>query len=189
MSYRTLNHNTEYEIEVNYPHRIRRIGGSRFIKESSRKDGYVKVYINRKYYYKHRIIAENFIPNDDPLNKTCVDHINHIRSDNHISNLRWVSVEENNKNKVGYNDILYQYLEYDEAPEDLIEVSDYNGFNFEDYYYSPSENQFYFDNGIKYRVLHTRNSGYGYALVTMNSVNDIAVSVYYNKFKRLYNIQ
>lgn len=46
----------------------------------------------------HRLIAENFIPNPNAFN--CVDHINRIRTDNRISNLRWVSYSQNNYNAV-----------------------------------------------------------------------------------------
>lgn len=41
----------------------------------------------------HRIVATLFIPN--PENKKCVDHINGVRDDNRIENLRWCSHKEN----------------------------------------------------------------------------------------------
>lgn len=44
----------------------------------------------------HRLIAEAFIPNPD--NKPCIDHINTIRTDNRIDNLRWVTFKENINN-------------------------------------------------------------------------------------------
>jgi hypothetical protein len=44
----------------------------------------------------HRMIAEAFIQN--PLNKPCVDHIDHNKTNNHIDNLRWTSSKENNQN-------------------------------------------------------------------------------------------
>lgn len=46
----------------------------------------------------HRMVAKAFIPNDDPENKTEIDHINHDRSDNRVENLRWVSRLENMRN-------------------------------------------------------------------------------------------
>ena len=50
----------------------------------------------RKNYLTHRLIAEHYIPNPD--NKPCVDHINRIKTDNRIENLRWVTHKENSKN-------------------------------------------------------------------------------------------
>lgn len=44
----------------------------------------------------HRIIAEAFI--DNPENKPFIDHINTIRTDNSISNLRWCTRLENANN-------------------------------------------------------------------------------------------
>lgn len=46
--------------------------------------------------YIHRIVAKVFISN--PLNKNEIDHINTIRTDNHIENLRWVTRSENRTN-------------------------------------------------------------------------------------------
>ena len=63
--------------------------------------GYLSVtlYTNNKqtFHNIHRLIALHFIPN--PENKPCIDHINRIRSDNRIENLRWVTKAENNQNK------------------------------------------------------------------------------------------
>jgi hypothetical protein len=44
----------------------------------------------------HRLIAIAFIPN--PENKPCIDHINRIRTDNRIENIRWCSYKENRNN-------------------------------------------------------------------------------------------
>jgi hypothetical protein len=45
----------------------------------------------------HRLIAIHFIPN--PENKPDVDHINRIRDDDRIENLRWATKQENSENK------------------------------------------------------------------------------------------
>lgn len=49
-----------------------------------------------KMHYIHRLVAEAFIPN--PNNLPCIDHINTIRDDNRVENLRWCSYKENSNN-------------------------------------------------------------------------------------------
>lgn len=58
----------------------------------------VDLYKNsqRTHYLIHRLIAEAFIPN--PNNLPCIDHINTIRTDNRVENLRWCSCKENMNN-------------------------------------------------------------------------------------------
>ena len=59
--------------------------------------GYRYICIKDKKLYVHRIVAETFIPN--PENKPYIDHINQIRNDNNIENLRWATVAENGYNR------------------------------------------------------------------------------------------
>jgi len=62
--------------------------------------GYLKVELKRDKKRKscklHRLIAINFIPNTK--DKPCVDHKDGIRTNNKLSNLRWVTYKENNFN-------------------------------------------------------------------------------------------
>lgn len=60
--------------------------------------GYMVKSIKNKTYYVHRLVAEAFIPNPD--NKLCVDHIDHVRDNNNVDNLRWCSYEENQHNRM-----------------------------------------------------------------------------------------
>ena len=46
----------------------------------------------------HRLVSEAFIPN--PEDKPCIDHINTIRDDNRVRNLRWVTYKENMQNEI-----------------------------------------------------------------------------------------
>lgn len=61
-------------------------------------DNYCYVGISRRQYSVHRLVAETFIPN--PENKTTVDHIDRVRDNNVISNLRWATPKEQNENSI-----------------------------------------------------------------------------------------
>ena len=54
-----------------------------------RKDG------KRKCFKIHRLVADAFVYNDDPVNKTTVNHIDGDRSNNKADNLEWTSYSEN----------------------------------------------------------------------------------------------
>lgn len=56
------------------------------------KDGFIRTKS------VHRLVAETFIPNI--LNKPCIDHINTIKNDNRVENLRWVTHKENMNNGI-----------------------------------------------------------------------------------------
>lgn len=62
------------------------------------KYGYVRAFLKKKEYSLHRL-AWFYMYGRMPKN---IDHINHNRSDNRISNLREVDVAENQKNKSKY---------------------------------------------------------------------------------------
>ena len=62
------------------------------------KDGYPIVRINYKRTLVHRLVADVFIPNTD--SKPTVDHINRIRDDNRVQNLRWATYKEQADNTI-----------------------------------------------------------------------------------------
>lgn len=51
----------------------------------------------RKCLKIHRLVAEAFIPNDDPIHKTTINHIDGNRANNRVDNLEWASYSENEK--------------------------------------------------------------------------------------------
>ena len=114
--------------------------------------------LNQKQYKKHRIIALQFIPNDDSINKTEIDHINNIRTDNHINNLRWCSHSENIKNRGSMN--RHQYTFLDELPETTESLDSYNGYDFDGLYIDYEQQKLYLFNGVRYReLIPYRNKG------------------------------
>ena len=66
---------------------------------SSYPDGYKRINILGKRYQLHRLIWM-YIHGSMPEN---IDHVNHIRDDNRISNLRSSTNSENMKNKTRYS--------------------------------------------------------------------------------------
>lgn len=75
-------------------------------------NGYWVIGLNKdgKQTYKeiHRILALVFIPNPD--DKEEVNHINHIRSDNRIENLEWVSIRENVSHGSKFKETYSKYI-------------------------------------------------------------------------------
>lgn len=58
----------------------------------------------KKFFTIHRLVALHFIDNDNPQEKTTVNHINNIKTDNRVENLEWMSQADNNRYrfKMGY---------------------------------------------------------------------------------------
>ena len=88
---------------------------NKWIKHTKTKDGYIRIalYKNKKIklFYLHQLIGKAFIQNNE--NKQFIDHINHIRDDNRIDNLRWVTRNENQKNTSKQNSVLFRGVSFD----------------------------------------------------------------------------
>lgn len=71
-----------------------------FLKQHVSKSGYVRTALSKDgrtvSFSIHRLVAMAFLPN--PENKPAVDHINAIRTDNSVNNLRWATHFENANN-------------------------------------------------------------------------------------------
>lgn len=71
---------------------------------SKEKDGYVRVKFRQKHIPIHRIIWDMNNPKDMLEPGEEIDHINHVRTDNRIVNLRKASNTENSRNaSIGSN--------------------------------------------------------------------------------------
>jgi hypothetical protein len=150
-SWEILTVNNNYEINDAYPYRIRKKNHTRLIKEFKRnRHGYRAVSLEDVLFYKHVVIAKQWISNSgDTGQHKVVDHINRKKSDNHISNLRWVTSSENNLNKSGSRGRKYEYVST--LPEGSVEVNHCNNWNFMNLYYHDGE--FFSKVGVAYRKL------------------------------------
>lgn len=70
----------------------------RLLKLLNHNCGYYTVNLSRKSFLVHRLVAEAFIPN--PNNYPQIDHINTIRNDNRVENLRWCTKTDNMNNSL-----------------------------------------------------------------------------------------
>ena len=72
----------------------------KIIKGEISNNGYRRVSLSNndvkhKKMSVHRLVAETFLINDDPANKTQVNHINEIKTDNRECNLQYITPKEN----------------------------------------------------------------------------------------------
>ncbi len=85
--------------EVSICGQVRNVKTKRILKPGLRK-GYYRVDLSKdnkpKRHSVHRLVCKAFIPNLENCNS--VDHINNIRTDNTISNLRWCTNQQNSFN-------------------------------------------------------------------------------------------
>ena len=180
-----LKDDDDYEIKNIYPYDIRRKDNKKTIIEGvDKQSGYIRVSLNRKKYQKHILIAKHFIYNDDPINKKMVDHINHNRADYHLSNLRWVSVSENNKNAYGYRGQKFNYL--DNLPVNCRQITLFKGWEFKHYFIS-SDNKIWFYNGNQYREL-TIYKKRNYTYIDMIDINNKHHQVGLNALIQEFNL-
>ena len=178
----------EYEICVVYPHVIRNKRTGRIVAESMNNSGYINVGLNDHIYGKHVVVATQWIPNDDPLRKTEVNHKNKQRDDNRPDNLEWCTRSYNLRNRSGTRGVVYEFIEEDDLPDDLMDVEEYSGHYFVDYYYSPTLNRFIFWTGVDWRMLHINRARNGAAYVYMQDVNGVNAQIRYSVFKRMHDL-
>lgn len=177
----------DYEIfTYEYPYPIRRRSNKKIVSEYKRPDDYIALNLNGKLYLKHRIVAEQFITNENPFLFNQVDHINHKRDDFHISNLRWSSPSINSLNRTKNYRHRYKFISYDEKPKDCFEITNYGNHFFKGYYFSPKEDKFYHDIGVNLRILAFNiRENLSSPFVYMNDVDGKQIRVLLDRFKRM----
>ena len=82
--------------------RVRNANTGRIMRQVVNWRGYCAVYLrvgnHKSTKTVHRLVAQEFIETDN--NNLYVDHINHNKTDNCVSNLRWVSNQQNSMNQI-----------------------------------------------------------------------------------------
>jgi hypothetical protein len=81
--------------EVSNLGKIRNKATKKELKCGVNRKGYVRVNLRIKTYLVNRLVALAFIPNPDNLPQ--VDHKDNDLRNNRVSNLAWITNEENNK--------------------------------------------------------------------------------------------
>ena len=194
----TINEYPDYEILNQYPFTIRRKDNHYEVKERVNKsNGYPSVNLNGNKIDKHRIIAKQFISNDDPKHKTQVDHISKDRTDYHLSNLRWVSASENNRNASSRNGVKYEFV--DDIPDDAIVITHYDMkkerrvFAEKEYYYyynEETEEDIFYQRITDevYRIMYINTAKGGRKFIVTRDVNHTKTTFYIHTFKQQYGL-
>ena len=176
----------DYEICDVFPYNIRRMRSTRNITISVDANGYLYCRLNNKKYSHHRIVALQFIENDDPDNKTDVDHIDRVKTNNSITNLRWVTSSQNQRNRSNTRGRVIEY--FDNLPDDAIAVRKYGSHTVENHYYSRTADSFYcYDPELnQYRKLCVSINNNGCEYVRARNVDGKQFGITINKFKNEY---
>ena len=103
----------EYYLEVSNLGRVRDLNSKAFLGYTN-SDGYIALKRYSNTLLAHRLVMETFQPKENS-NLYYVDHINGIRSDNNLTNLRWVKATENlifrNENWQDFCEIITKLVE------------------------------------------------------------------------------
>ena len=93
-----LVYDQRYEISTTEPWNFRRIGKSNCLKQQLSNNGYKKVTIGHSNnQFVHRLVALQFVQNENPETNNVVNHLDSNKLNNSISNLEWTTQSRNCK--------------------------------------------------------------------------------------------
>ena len=129
----------DFEIHTSYPHPVRRKKDQKLMRESISNMGYVQLSMHGTKN-KHRVVAMQWV--DGYAIGLQVDHIDKCRTNNHISNLRWISASQNGKNKVGRGGLTYEYLDHLDDDAEAVTTYGKHRMTEGEYLFLPKSNRF-----------------------------------------------
>ena len=188
MTWTTIEEFPSYEISDQYDdsihsYPIRRKKNEKLVGVSVDTKGYGRVYLDGKYRKVHRVIAKQFIENEDSEHKNDIDHIDANPLNNHIVNLRWCSRRDNERNRKVYNGKVFDHV--DTVPQDAFQIERYRGYEFDKVFYH--DEIFYAWNGVRYRKIETyqhHNKSCFWLQDSQGGKHEFSL----NAFKREYNL-
>jgi hypothetical protein len=91
-------YNTHELIYISNHGRIKNIQNGNIFKQHTNENGYVQICLNYKPYFVkkkrvHKMVALTFL--EKPEGKDIINHLNGIKTDNHVDNLEWTTRSEN----------------------------------------------------------------------------------------------
>lgn len=111
---------SERETEHKKGCNFRRVKKAMILNQYKSPSGYMRLSIQRKQQFAHRIIALAFLPN--PNNYPFINHKNGIKSDNSVENLEWCTHEQNMKHASENGLIKGKKGEYSHFSKPVIEL-------------------------------------------------------------------
>jgi hypothetical protein len=84
----------------------------------------VNLYRDSKRYCRkvYRLVMDAFNPNVD--NKPQIDHINRVRADDRLENLRWATASENCRNKEGFDEDMLGIRWFPKNSTYMVRIND-----------------------------------------------------------------
>lgn len=109
--------------EISSCGRIRNLTTNKTMKPHRTDDGYIRIKLSgHGTYYVHRLVALHFIEN--PNNFPTVDHIDRIRDNNNVENLRWASSKMQASNISEFGRLKRKVSKIDIESNEIISVHD-----------------------------------------------------------------